>query len=1062
MKGMRKLSAILLAVMLCVGMINIPVFAATSTQDGLEVTLTTDKESYSQNDQIEATLTVKNTNSVAVSNVSLENVVPEGYKLAEGTEATKQIESLRAGKTVSLTVTYIPDDSNNNGEQPGTGGVDKPGTGDNTGSTGQAGNGGSDENGKNTGTGTNNSSGSNGKSDSSPSTGDNSNLALWIGLFVLAGGIVALIVLRKKSGKKAGKKLLSLFLCVMMAGAMIPASTIHVNAAVAQGKISLSQDVSVESDMITLSALVVYDEVNGEITDTVDQTDTTDTDNDGTPDWVEKEFGADPSLDDTDRDGINDYDEILILMTDPAKVDTDGNGVSDADEDFDNDGISNLKEINSGTNPLSADSDGDGLSDHDEYTFGTDPVNDDTDGDGASDGIEVQLGTDPLSANDAFDVKLESDNEDSVSAAVDINLSGEQISTLSIESEENSTLFPEKIPGYMGKAYNFSVEGAFNEATISFKFDPTSVNSAADPTIYYYNEDTQELEALDTVVSNGVASAIVSHFSTYILINRTVYEESFSWEDTWDTEASYKGVEVVLVIDDSGSMTSNDSSKIRLSVACDLIDSLPADSKIGVVKFASSTNILTEVLTTDREEAKTYLTTDYFKSSGGTYMYNAINGAFGLFDTTDESILKTVIVLSDGATSDTSKHSSTISTANENNVRIYTVGLGNSTSYFTKYLDPLANNTGGEFYLAADASELVEIYNDINKKIDIETDSDSDGIPDYYEDNIVAFNGVKIELDKNNPDTDGDGIPDGEEVTVNLKYNEDKTKVIVTGKYNSSPILIDSDDDGIPDYEDTEPLKKGLAGGVIGQLTLISCYNGENAGWTSGHVFFVYTSYIKDSLNLSTLAHGWSRIDPNKGWSWNNLQKDNPLQSEYKVKVDESMAIGNGAMTGGWFGIGNGSGSSGSSGDSSGSSGSGTSGSGSSSGSGSGSSNNTTGSGGVSDCNGVCYNMEVDKYLDPEIGYTYEVNTYLSENITENQLKQLVAYCSKGSVNYWNLTHNCATVACEAWNVISDTQVNPYSDDFMWGKVATPKGLKINLRTIDGSKENYNFVGEFQ
>lgn len=41
------------------------------------------------------------------------------------------------------------------------------------------------------------------------------------------------------------------------------------------------------------------------------------------------------------------------------------------------------------------------------------------------------------------------------------------------------------------------------------------------------NEEEQLLEALDTTVRGNCASAVVSHFSKYILINRTVYEESF-------------------------------------------------------------------------------------------------------------------------------------------------------------------------------------------------------------------------------------------------------------------------------------------------------------------------------------------------------------------------------------------------------------------------------------------------------------------------------------------------------------------------------------------------------
>ena len=61
MKRKRKLSVILLVVMLCIGILNIPVFAATKVQDGLEITLTSDKEKYSQGDEIVATLTIKNT-----------------------------------------------------------------------------------------------------------------------------------------------------------------------------------------------------------------------------------------------------------------------------------------------------------------------------------------------------------------------------------------------------------------------------------------------------------------------------------------------------------------------------------------------------------------------------------------------------------------------------------------------------------------------------------------------------------------------------------------------------------------------------------------------------------------------------------------------------------------------------------------------------------------------------------------------------------------------------------------------------------------------------------------
>ena len=326
-----------------------------------------------------------------------------------------------------------------------------------------------------------------------------------------------------------------------------------------------------------------------------------------------------------------------------------------------------------------------------------------------------------------------------------------------------------------------------------------------------------------------MASTQVTHFSKYILLNRKVYQDSFEWQDVWST-GIYSGVEVVLVIDDSGSMKSTDKKNQRLTVACNLVDNLPENSKIGIVKFANSTSKLTSTLINDKQQAKTYLTTGYFESYGGTYMYGAIRSALTLFETARDDVLKMMVVLSDGDTFDTSMHSSIIQSANNKSVKIYTVGLGeSSSSYFNQYLKPLANNTAGTFYLASEANQLEGIYKDINKKIDIETDTDGDGIADYYEENMLMFNGKTIKLNKNNSDSDGDGVPDGEEVVeLNYRYNNDKTKVIVTGKLLSNPLEEDSDGDEISDEEES----------IIGTHPLLSDTDGDGLSdgveYTSG------------------------------------------------------------------------------------------------------------------------------------------------------------------------------------------------------------------------------------
>lgn len=309
-------------------------------------------------------------------------------------------------------------------------------------------------------------------------------------------------------------------------------------------------------------------------------------------------------------------------------------------------------------------------------------------------------------------------------------------------------------------------------------------------------------------------------------------------------------------------------------------------------------------------------------------------------------------------------------------------------------------------------------------------------------------------------DQDGDGLTDYEELGqaevidltpmiaftlkihgISLEQYHGQTSITV---YNavSDPTMDDTDDDGIKDAEDTAPWTKGLKDGIIGKLMLISCYNTEDSGWTSGHAFFAYQSYVKDSIDFSKLAAGWSRKDSSESWSASNIQRDLPPASNYSVKVNEYLTIGNGALDGGFW--------SGSGGDLSGSNGS----IDDSVGSDGGSSDNSSGTGG--EANGVSYNMEIYK------GYSYLKNTYLEEEITEEKLEKLISYCGKEAVCYWSPFHNCATVANEAWNLISDTKVSAYSSDFMLGKIATPKGFKINLRTISGHGEDFelkNAVG---
>jgi len=96
---------------------------------------------------------------------------------------------------------------------------------------------------------------------------------------------------------------------------------------------------------------------------------------------------------DTDGDGLPDQDEIA-LGTDPTNPDTDGDGISDGVEV--RMGMDPLHpDVVNGCSPF-IDSDGDRLNDCEERVLGTDPCQSDTDADGVNDLVEFLSNTNPV------------------------------------------------------------------------------------------------------------------------------------------------------------------------------------------------------------------------------------------------------------------------------------------------------------------------------------------------------------------------------------------------------------------------------------------------------------------------------------------------------------------------------------------------------------------------------------------------------------------------------------------------------------------------------------------
>lgn len=550
--------------------------------------------------------------------------------------------------------------------------------------------------------------------------------------------------------------------------------------------------------------------------------DNDDTDGDGLSNYLESIYGTDPLLPDTDGDGLTDYQELVDTGTDPLVVDSDNDGILDGRDDCDKDGIDTITEYQFRTDPFCIDTDGDGLNDYEElYTYNTDPLKDDTDGDGADDKWELDNGYDPLVADEFFTV-IDTVEGYGNTAEITITTPDGSISTLKAEAVLDSPYINCTIPGYTGSAFDFTMDGEFADAELKITFDEALLEEEGFyPVIYYFNEETQQLEEIETEWDgvNNFVIAELHHFSTYILLNKTKFDEVFERDIELPEGTSTAPFEFVFAIDCSGSMGSkganNDPQNIRLKVAKEFVDKLDEDDKGAVLSFGSGTTVLCE-FTNDKTELKNAID-KVGNTDGNTYIGAAVDKSISLFSEPNGSS-RYIILLTDGCPTD-SMSADYASKAVSKDIKIITVGLGSGVD--AKFLQQITNatfpNNEGLYYFASVAGELDVVYDKIEDDIKHEDpylDSNNDGITDaqtlaFCNGTLTTATGVNPFLgytyeeiqDDTDGDLDDDGLLNGEEVeiskyTINSKYVKLKT----------SPIDSDIDKDG---FNDSEELKNG-------------------------------------------------------------------------------------------------------------------------------------------------------------------------------------------------------------------------------------------------------------
>ncbi|MEX0326383.1 MAG: Ig-like domain-containing protein, partial [Puniceicoccaceae bacterium] len=187
------------------------------------------------------------------------------------------------------------------------------------------------------------------------------------------------------------------------------------------------------------------------------------------------------------RDGDEDSDTI------PNGVEAD-NGLDpfrdDAAEDLDEDNVSNLEEINFGTDPTNPDSDEDGLDDGEELSAGTNPLDPDSDKDGIPDGTDPL----PLSANR------------NPVAADDTGFTVPQGQTLLIP--ESAILSNDSDPD--GDAISIDASFTLSPANGTASYDNSTGNFTYAPAVGFIGEDSFTYQIVDAFGLPGTGTIFVN------------------------------------------------------------------------------------------------------------------------------------------------------------------------------------------------------------------------------------------------------------------------------------------------------------------------------------------------------------------------------------------------------------------------------------------------------------------------------------------------------------------------------------------------------------------------
>ena len=176
------------------------------------------------------------------------------------------------------------------------------------------------------------------------------------------------------------------------------------------------------------------------------------------------------------------------------------------------------------------------------------------------------------------------------------------------------------------------------------------------------------------------------------------------------------------IIDDSGSMSGTDPNTLRVQGMNLLIDSLPAKTELGALKFGSglapdppATSLFSpEPVGPNAVTMKKILIDSVHSESGGT----DYNGAFALSDAADPNAQARIFLTDGGHNAGEYNNGHLV-----RNVPTYVIGFGVGLESVTdqERLQRIAAETGGAYYLLSETSQVQPLFNSLGATLTCQT-----------------------------------------------------------------------------------------------------------------------------------------------------------------------------------------------------------------------------------------------------------------------------------------------------------------------------------------------------